>query len=272
MNKYVTVFLTSAAIASTLFIAGCNKSNIEKIGEISDAILNEHNESNSENNSNNNNSNKNYISARSASDNEQALSFSNASDVSASDYNGVAYAYINNNEPEFNDSDKNTNEFQTYGDLDELGRCTYAYANVCQNLLPTEKRGNISHVKPTGWHSVKYDCISTKNLYNRCHLIAYSLTGQNANEKNLVTGTSYMNTSGMGDFETQVLYAVRYDNLHVLYRVTPYFKGNNLVCEGVQMEAYSVEDNGNTVKFNVFVYNVEPGIAIDYTTGDSHEV
>ncbi len=159
--------------------------------------------------------------------------------------------------------------FETYGSLDSLGRCTYAYANVYTDLLPTGERESIASVKPTGWHQNKYDFVDQGSLYNRCHLIAYSLTGENANEKNLVTGTRYMNTDGMGSFEKQILETVREKKIHVLYRVTPVFKGNNLLCDGVHMEAYSIEDNGKSVSFNVFAYNVQPGVAIDYASGNN---
>lgn len=202
-------------------------------------------------------------------ENAEPLSFSSVDDVSAVNYNGASYAYINNNTPVFTDKEKSKGSFETYGNLDPLGRCTYAFANVYTDLLPTGERESIASVKPTGWHQNKYDFVDQGSLYNRCHLIAYSLTGENANEKNLVTGTRYMNTDGMGSFEKEVLDAVREKKLHVLYRVTPVFKGNNLLCDGVHMEAYSVEDKGKTVSFNVFVYNVQPGVAIDYASGNN---
>ena len=135
--------------------------------------------------------------------------------------------------------------------------------------MPTEKRGSIGSIKPSGWHTVKYDHIDGKYLYNRCHLIGYQLTGENANEKNLITCTRSMNTKGMLQFENMVTKYIKDTGNHVLYRVTPVFEGNNLVATGVEMEAYSVEDNGKGIKFNVFVYNIEDGIIIDYKTGDS---
>ena len=202
-------------------------------------------------------------------ENAKPLSFASVDDVSAVDYNGASYAYINNNTPTFTDKDKNKESFETYGSLDSLGRCTYAYANVYTDLLPTGERESIASVKPTGWHQNKYDFVDQGSLYNRCHLIAYSLTGENANEKNLVTGTRYMNTDGMGSFEKQILETVREKKIHVLYRVTPVFKGNNLLCDGVHMEAYSIEDNGKSVSFNVFAYNVQPGVDIDYASGNN---
>ena len=161
--------------------------------------------------------------------------------------------------------------FEQYGDLDSLGRCTTAYACIGQDLMPTEKRGDISSVKPTGWHNVKYDGIDGKYLYNRCHLIGYQLTAENANEKNLITGTRYMNVEGMEPFENMTADYIKESGNHVLYRVTPVFEGNNLVASGVLMEGKSVEDNGAGVLFCVYCYNVQPNITIDYATGDSSE-
>lgn len=185
------------------------------------------------------------------------------------EYSGEPYVVINENQPNFAEKDMTSESFETYSELDTLGRCQVAYANVGQDLMPTEKRGNISQVKPTGWHTVKYDIVEGKHLYNRCHLIGYQLTAENANEKNLVTGTRYMNVDGMLPFENLVADYVKETNSHVLYRVTPIFEGNDLVVKGVQMEGYSVEDKGESVCFNVFVYNVQPGISIDYATGES---
>lgn len=179
------------------------------------------------------------------------------------------YVIINNNEPEFTDEDFDTNSFEKYSELDSLGRCGVAYANVSKETMPTETRGDISKVKPTGWHAVKYDCVEGKYLYNRCHLIGYQLTAENANKQNLITGTRYLNVEGMLPFENQVAEYVKQKNGHVLYRVTPIFEENNLVANGVQMEAESVEDRGEEVKFNVYVYNVQPNIKIDYLTGSS---
>ena len=179
------------------------------------------------------------------------------------------YVIINNNEPELPDEDLNINSFEKYSELDSLGRCGVAYANVSKETMPTEARGDISKVKPTGWHAVKYDCVEGKYLYNRCHLIGYQLTAENANKQNLITGTRYLNVEGMLPFENQVAEYVKQKNGHVLYRVTPIFEENNLVANGVQMEAESVEDRGEEVKFNVYVYNVQPNIKIDYLTGSS---
>lgn len=179
------------------------------------------------------------------------------------------YVIINNNEPNFPEEDFNSNSFEKYSELDSLGRCGVAYANVSKETMPTEARGEISKVKPTGWHTVKYDCVEGKYLYNRCHLIGYQLTAENADKQNLITGTRYLNVDGMLPFENQVAEYVKQENGHVLYRVTPIFKENNLVANGVQMEAESVEDKGEKVKFNVYAFNVQPNIKIDYLTGNS---
>ena len=183
-------------------------------------------------------------------------------------YNGEAYVYLNDNVPTFTDEEKTLESFEYYSPLDNLGRCGVAFANVSKDTMPTEERESIGQIKPTGWHTVKYDIVSGKYLYNRCHLIGYQLTGENANAKNLITCTRYMNATTMLQFETEVASYIEETKNHVLYRVTPYFEGDNLVATGVQMEAYSIEDNGE-LQFNVFVYNVEPGIKIDYATGDS---
>lgn len=185
------------------------------------------------------------------------------------EYSGDAYVTINNNVPFFSDSDLTTESFESYSNLDSLGRCGVAYANVCKDTMPTAKRGKIGSIKPTGWHTVKYDNVDGKYLYNRCHLIGYQLTAENANKKNLITGTRYLNTQGMLPFENMVADYVKETNHHVLYRVTPLFKGNNLLASGVLIEAKSVEDKGAGISFNVFCYNVQPGISIDYGTGDS---
>lgn len=187
------------------------------------------------------------------------------------EYSGKPYVEIEGNRPEFSDNDKTKESFETYSELDSLGRCGVAYANVGRDLMPEEERGSIGQIKPSGWHTVKYDNVDGKYLYNRCHLIGYQLTAENANAKNLITGTRYLNMDGMLPFENMVADYVRETGNHVLYRVTPVFDGNDLLAKGVQMEAYSVEDEGNALCFNVFVYNVQPGIHIDYATGDSRE-
>ena len=186
------------------------------------------------------------------------------------DFDGkTPYVILNNNEPEFPDEDFNINSFEKYSELDSLGRCGVAYANVSKDTMPTEARGDISKVKPTGWHAVRYDCVDGKYLYNRCHLIGYQLTAENENKQNLITGTRYLNVEGMLPFENQVAEYIKTTNGHVLYRVTPIFKDNNLVANGVQMEAISVEDRGEQVQFNIYAYNVQPNIKINYLTGSS---
>lgn len=186
-------------------------------------------------------------------------------------YSGKPYIEINGNRAYFSPEDLTTVPFETYSELDGLGRCGVAYANICTEIMPTEERGSIGMVKPTGWHTVKYDFVEGKYLYNRCHLIGYQLAGENANEKNLITGTRYLNVTGMLPFENEVADYVKETNNHVLYRVTPVFDGDDLVAEGVEMEALSVEDNGAGVSFNVYCYNVQPGVTIDYYTGESYE-
>lgn len=200
------------------------------------------------------------------------------SDTSGFDASGGAliaddsglYAVINNNIPDFDDGDMKANAFEHYSDLDSLGRCGVAYSCIGVELMPTEKRGNIGNIKPSGWHSVKYDFVDGKYLYNRCHLIAYQLTAENANRKNLITGTRQMNAEGMLPFENMIADYIKETKNHVLYRVTPIFEGNDLVCRGVKMEAKSIEDNGGGICFNVFVYNIQSGVHIDYATGDSY--
>ena len=196
-----------------------------------------------------------------------ASSFS-LSDVPA--YSGKAYTSVNGNVPYFTAAELTTTSFETYSDLDTLGRCGVTYACIGQDLMPTEERGSIGMVKPTGWHTVRYDGFVDGNyLYNRCHLIGYQLTGENANTKNLITGTRYLNIEGMLPFENMVADYIQETNNHVLYRVIPIFEGNNLLANGVLMEGYSVEDKGAGVSYCVFAYNVQPGIEIDYATGES---
>lgn len=191
-----------------------------------------------------------------------------ASDIP--EYNGTKVIELNNNIPNLDKKDGNK-VFETYSDLDSLNRCGVAYANICKELMPTEDRGAIGQIKPSGWHTVKYDFVDGKYLYNRCHLIAFCLAGENANEKNLVTGTRSFNVKSMYYYEDMVNdYMKANPNNHVLYRVTPIFIDNELVCRGVQMEALSIEDDG--ICFNVFCYNVEDDVEIDYLTGESHLV
>lgn len=176
---------------------------------------------------------------------------------------------LNGNQPEFTQEELTTQAFETYSPLDRLGRCGVAYANLCPELMPTQEREEIGQVKPAGWHTVKYDGVDGKYLYNRCHLIGFQLAGENANEENLITGTRYLNVEGMLPFENQVADYIKETGNHVLYRVTPVYRGDDLVCWGVRMEGYSVEDQGAGISFHVFCFNAQPGVAIDYATGDS---
>ena len=183
-------------------------------------------------------------------------------------FKGYNYIELNGNIPVFEEIDT-SKSFEEYSELDSLGRAGSAFANIGVDLMPTEKRGSIGMIKPSGWHTIKYDIVDGKYLYNRCHLIGYQLTGENANEKNLITCTRQMNTKGMLDFENKVAEYIKSTNNHVLYRVTPVYKDDNLLATGVIIEAKSVEDNGKGILFNVFVYNIQNGIEIDYKTGDS---
>lgn len=184
-------------------------------------------------------------------------------------YSGAPYVVVRGNMPDFASNELVSTSFEYYSPLDPLGRCGYTVACVGLDIMPTEERGSIGMVKPTGWQTVKYDIVSGKYLYNRCHLIGYQLTGENANERNLITGTRYLNIDGMLDFENMVADYVKETGNHVLYRVTPLFVGNELVARGVEIEAYSVEDDGDGVCVHVFAYNVQPGITIDYRNGNS---
>ncbi len=185
------------------------------------------------------------------------------------EYSGIPYVALYDNQPLFSKEDYTTKAFESYSNLDELGRCGVTFACVGVETMPTEERGSIGQVKPTGWVTAKYDFVNGKYLYNRCHLIGFQLTGENANTSNLITGTRYMNTEGMLPFENMIADYVKETENHVLYRVTPIFKDDNLVASGVQMEAWSVEDDGDGICFNVYCYNVQPGVVIDYATGES---
>lgn len=186
-------------------------------------------------------------------------------------YSGSPYVELDGNQPGFSLEERTTDSFETYSTLDALGRCGPAYACIGQDLMPTEDRESISSVRPTGWVQAEYDFVEGDSLYNRCHLIGFQLTGENANEENLITGTRYMNVEGMLPFENMVADYIKETGNHVLYRATPIFKGENLVASGVVMEALSVEDEGEGVCFHVYVYNVQPGVEIDYATGESWE-
>lgn len=186
------------------------------------------------------------------------------------EYAGEPYVVVNDNRPLFSEEEKAlTTSLESYSELDALGRCGVAFANIGTDLMPTKERGEISNVKPTGWQNTRYDFVDQESLYNRCHLIGFQLSGENDNEKNLITGTRYMNTEGMLPFENRVREYVRKTKNHVLYRVTPIFEGTNAVASGVEMEAFSVEDDGEGISFHVYVYNVQPGVSIDYATGEN---
>ena len=187
------------------------------------------------------------------------------------EYSGQIYVKINNGKPYFTEEDYTTESFEEYSKLDDKGRCGVAYANICKEIMPPDgdQRGDISNIKPTGWVQRKYN---GEYLYNRCHLIGHQLSDEDANELNLITGTRYFNVNGMLPFENKVAdYIEKHRNNHVLYRVTPIFKGDNLIASGVEIEAYSLEDKGKKICFNVYVYNVQPGITINYKTGESEE-
>lgn len=188
-------------------------------------------------------------------------------DLALLKYSGKPYAVVNGGIPSF--SQTGTASWERYGELDRLGRCTAAEACIGRDIMPTLTRGPIGQIKPTGWHTAKYDFVDGKYLYNRCHLIGFQLTGENANERNLITGTRYLNTKGMLPFENMVADYIKDTGNHVMYRCTPVFAGNELVARGVHLEAYSVEDNGDGICFNVFIFNVQPGVKIDYLTGES---
>lgn len=185
------------------------------------------------------------------------------------EFSGKPYIIINNNKPYFSDIDLKPKAFEKYSELDYLGRCGKAYACLSKETMPKEKRGNIGNVNPSGWQTIKYDNIDGKYLYNRCHLIGWQLSAENANYKNLITGIRYLNTKGMLPFENMVSDYIKETNNHILYRITPIFKDDNLVANGVLMEAKSVEDNGNGIEFCVYCYNVQPNITIDYKNGNS---
>lgn len=185
------------------------------------------------------------------------------------DFSGSPYVVLNDNNPEFSQEDLTTEAYEFYSQLDMQNRCGYAMACIGTEIMPSEERGSIGQIKPSGWQTVKYDCVDGKYLYNRCHLIGYQLTGENANPQNLITGTRYLNVEGMLPFENMVADYVKETGNHVLYRVTPVFQSNELVARGVKMEAYSVEDEGEGICFYIYAYNNQPGITIDYATGES---
>ena len=242
-----SLIMTLGVLICLLGFIGCSSTNISSSNNNGQVIENSTNVPLTNQNGNSNN-----------------ISISNIPEYSREDY-----IVLNNNVPNFPEADLTTTSFEEYSPLDSLGRCGVAYANIGTDIMPTEKRESISSVKPSGWQSVKYDIVEGKYLYNRSHLIGYQLTAENANDRNLITGTRYFNATLMLPYENMVADYIKETNNHVLYRVTPVFEGNNLVATGVQMEAKSVEDNGEGIEFNVFVYNVQPGITIDYATGNS---
>lgn len=262
MNKFRSLFL-SFFIISSLLITGCtsndtikkDNTNSIKIEEPEKIIKIEPQE---------------YLTQKENTKNKPNITPPNFDINSIPNYTDKPFAVINNNIPFFLANDLVTESFEYYSDLDSLGRCGFAFANIGTDIMPTEKRESISHITPSGWKSVQYDNIDGKNLYNRSHLIGFQLSAENANEKNLITGTRYLNVTGMLPFENMVADYVKETNNHVLYRVTPIFKNDNLIADGVLMEAKSVEDNGEGILFNVFVYNVQPEITIDYKTGESY--
>lgn len=184
-------------------------------------------------------------------------------------YEGKSYIFLDDNVPSFTEDEITDESYEYYTPLDFLGRCGVAEASIGPDLMPTEERKSIGQVKPSGWQTVKYDFVDGKYLYNRCHLLGFQLTGENANERNLITGTRYMNTEEMLIFENMVADYIKETGNHVMYRVTPHFEGRNLVAKGVEMEGYSVEDEGRGISFHVFCYNIQPGVEIDYETGYS---
>ena len=202
--------------------------------------------------------------------NEEVLGFASIEGIP--DYDGKAWVALNDNLPLFTEEEKATvKSYETYSDLDSLGRCGVTHACVGKDIMPTEERESISSVKPSGWVNNKYDTelVDGGYIYNRCHLIGFQLTGENANKQNLITGTRYLNIEGMLPFENMVADYVKETGNHVMYRVTPLYAGNNLVASGCRLEGWSVEDNGEGVCFHVFAYNVQPGIVIDYATGEN---
>ena len=249
-----SLIMTFGILVCLFGFISCSSTNISSINNIVQSLENY-------------NSNNIILTNPNENNNYSNIDVSNISDIP--EYSGEDYIILNNNVPNFSDSDLTTTSFEEYSPLDSLGRCGVAYANVGTDIMPTEKRESISSVKPSGWQSVKYDIVEGKYLYNRSHLIGYQLTAENANARNLITGTRYFNATLMLPYENMVADYIKETNNHVLYRVTPLFQGNNLVATGVQMEAKSVEDNGEGIEFNVFVYNVQPGITIDYATGNN---
>ncbi len=210
-----------------------------------------------------------FITGCSENDNNTVSQRTSTTIADIPEFYGEPYIVINNNVPQFTDNEITDKSYEKYTELDNLNRCGTAIACVGKDLMPTEERGAIGMIKPSGWHTVKYNEVDGKYLYNRCHLIGYQLTAENANKLNLITGTRFLNVEGMLPFENLVADYVRETGNHVMYRVTPVFHNNNLLCHGVQMEGYSVEDKGEGISFNIYAYNAQPGIDIDYLSGNS---
>lgn len=248
MKKLLTLLLAALMLFS---FAGCEQEDVEQALDIAIAVMEELEE---------------YEETQSVSVPDSAASIEEIPEFS-----GEAYVAVNNNVPFFVEEEYTTESYEYYSELDELGRCGITMACIGVDIMPTEDRGSIGSVKPTGWQSVKYDCVDGKYLYNRCHLIGFQLAGENANKQNLITGTRYLNIEGMLPFEDMVADYVKETENHVLYRVTPLFNGDDLVAEGVLMEGWSVEDEGEGICFCIYAYNAQPGIVINYATGDSWE-
>ena len=277
VNKYLQIFMCAVLL---LIVSGCtsfsdtsrqaSESN-DTQAETTEELTSESDKTEDKTSEENATEESSEETTENVNTNEYKEANSADNSVSYPEYIGDAYVELNDNNPLFTEEEKkSTTAFEEYSDLDKLGRCGVAFANICPELMPTEERGEIGSVKPSGWHTVKYpEIIEDNYLYNRSHLIAYSLAGENANEKNLITGTRYLNQETMQIFELRVLDYVRDSGNHVLYRVTPVFEADNLLASGVQMEAWSVEDSGKGICFNVYCYNVQPGIDIDYATGES---
>ena len=269
MNKHFKQIVVFLVVLLTLFsFVGCGSSNVEPSTDVNNSA-HPFEESGI----------PNQTEISTAANEETLVDNSKFSLSSIPVFSGTPYYVVNNNIPYFTLKEKsNTNPFEEYFPLDDLGRCQVTYANICQDLMPTEDRGNISSIYPSGWklngksNNNEYDTeiVDGGRIYNRCHLIGFQLAGENANEKNLITGTRYMNVTGMLPFENMVADYIKETNNHVLYRVTPMYYENDLVAQGVLMEAWSVEDNGDGICFNVYCYNVQPGVEINYTTGENY--
>lgn len=266
-NKLLSALL--AFVLSFALLPGCSGSTSSEANPQNQQVEQTQAEAGSSANSQEEASQSNPAEAEAAQAEPTELAALSPSNVPA--YSGTPYVELQENVPQFTEEEKQRSSFETYSNLDSLGRCGVAFALIGEETMPTAKRGSIGEVKPSGWHTVRYNGVVEGNyLYNRCHLIAYQLAGENANPKNLITGTRYLNTEGMLPFENKVADYVERTSNHVLYRVTPIFDGENLVASGVQMEALSAEDGGKGVSFNVYCYNVQPEVDIDYDSGNSH--